>query len=232
MNLRARVALIDIEGTVGSMAFVHDVLFPFAQERLDAYVRTHAHESAIRALLDSAAAHAGLVPDDLDGTLQALHAWAAQDRKVTPLKELQGLIWAEGYESSGMRGHLYEDAIAALRRFHAAGVALYIYSSGSIVAQKLLFGHSVAGDLLPLFSGFFDTTIGGKRESESYARITREIRVNAPSIVFFSDNIYELNAARATGMQTVQLARPEDGTVAGSRHPAVATFEGIVVKPA
>ena len=231
MELRADVALIDIEGTLGSMAFVHDVLFPFAQERLDAYVHSHAHEPPVRALLDAAAAEAKLAPNDMAGTLRAMHAWINEDRKVTPLKELQGLIWAEGYASSGMRGHLYPDSIAALHRFHSAGVALYIYSSGSIAAQRLLFGNSVVGDLLPLFSGFFDTTSGGKREAESYTRIARKIGASPQHMLFFSDNTLELDAARKVQMQTVQVARPEDGTIAGRMHPVIASFDGVNVTP-
>ncbi|HEV7179194.1 MAG TPA: acireductone synthase [Candidatus Baltobacteraceae bacterium] len=231
MQLRASVALIDIEGTVGSIAFVRDVLFPYARERMDAYVLQHREEPDIRALLDEAAREAGVDVHDLRSILQALHAWSDQDIKVTVLKELQGRIWVEGFESSGIRGHLYDDAIAALHRFHDAGVSLYVYSSGSIAAQKLLFGHSVAGDLLPLFRGFYDTTTGGKREPKSYVHIARDIRVEPASIVFFSDNVHELDAAAKAGIQTMQLARPEDGTTPSNAHPAIATFDGIEIAP-
>src|SRR5512146_1067902 len=140
MHLRAAVALIDIEGTVGSIAFVRDVLFPYAEKHMNAYVMANVENEHLQAILYEAAREAGVDVHDLEGILTALHQWAAEDRKVTPLKQLQGLIWVEGFESSGIRGHLYDDAIDALRRFNASGVKLYIYSSGSVPAQRLLFG--------------------------------------------------------------------------------------------
>ncbi len=231
MQFRAAVALIDIEGTLGSIAFVRDVLFPYAKARMDDYVYAHEEEPWMRAILDEAAREAGVDVHDLNSILRALHAWSDNDVKVTPLKELQGRIWVEGFESSGIRGHLYQDAIDALNRFYEAGVRLYIYSSGSVPAQKLLFGHSVAGDLLPLFSGFYDTSIGGKRETVSYERICVQLRVSPNEVIFFSDNISELDAARDAGLQTVQLARPEDGTVPATAHTSVESFVEIVVLP-
>jgi enolase-phosphatase E1 len=227
VRFRAQAALIDIEGTVGSISFVRDVLFPYASERLDAYVETHADDPAVREILDQTAAESGADRSDLGALLAALHDWSDRDVKVTPLKQLQGLIWVEGYRESGLRGHLYQDAIDALVRFHDAGIAQYIYSSGSVPAQKLLFGHSVAGDLLPYFSGFFDTTIGGKRESASYERILREIGTSPNAAIFFSDSEAELDAALEAGIQTVQLARPQDGTVPTTRHACVESFAEI-----
>jgi enolase-phosphatase E1 len=229
MRYRARAALIDIEGTLGSIAFVREVLFPFASAHMDAFVREHEHDAMVREILDQTADEAGMARDDVNALLEALHDWADRDVKVTPLKQLQGLIWVEGYASSGIRGHLYPDAIDALHRFHDGGVALYIYSSGSVPAQKLLFGNSVAGDLLPLFSGFFDTTIGGKREASSYERILAEIDVPPNETLFFSDNEAELDAAQDAGVVTVQLARPEDGTVPTTRHACVESFDEIEV---
>jgi enolase-phosphatase E1 len=229
MRYRAHAALIDIEGTVGSIAFVRDVLFPFAAVRMDAYVREHEREPAVREILDQTADEADVTRGDLDALLEALHDWADRDIKVTPLKTLQGLIWVEGFESSGIQGHLYRDAIDALRRFYDAGVALYVYSSGSVPAQKLLFGHSVAGDLLPLFSGFYDTTIGPKREAASYERILDAIGIPPNESIFFSDNEAELDAAQEAGVQTVQLARPEDLTVPTTRHACVESFDEIEV---
>jgi len=229
MHYRARAALIDIEGTVGSIAFVRDVLFPFATARMDAYVRECERDPIVAEILDQTADEAGLPRGDLDALLEALHDWADRDVKVTPLKTLQGLIWVQGFESSGIQGHLYPDAVDALRRFHDGGVALYVYSSGSVPAQKLLFGHSVAGDLLPLFSGFYDTTIGGKREASSYERILGEIAVPPNEAIFFSDNEAELDAAQEAGIQTVQLARSQDRTVPTTRHACVESFDEIEV---
>lgn len=228
-TLAASVALLDIEGTLGSIAFVRDVLFPFARERMSGYVMAHADEPEMQTILDEAAREAQLDRNDLGAIIDALHHWSDNDVKITPLKALQGHIWLEGFTSSGIRGHLYDDAIDALRRFHGSGVRLYIYSSGSVPAQKLLFGHSVGGDLLPLFDGFYDTTIGGKREAQSYERIAREIGVPAQSIVFFSDVALELDAASSAGMQTVQLARPQDGTQAAANHTSVPSFAGVEI---
>jgi enolase-phosphatase E1 len=229
VKYRARAALLDIEGTAGSIAFVRDVLFPYAAQRLDAYVEAHAHDPAVREILDGTAEESGAPRDDLGALLAALHDWSDRDVKVTPLKQLQGLIWVQGFESAGIRGHLYDDAIDAIRRFHDAGVALYIYSSGSVPAQKLLFGHSVAGDLLPYFSGFYDTTAGSKREAASYERILRDIGAAPNETIFFSDNEAELDAALDAGIQTVQLARPQDGTTPATRHASVESFSQIEV---
>ena len=229
MQIQASVALIDIEGTVGSIAFVRDVLFPYAQDHMNAYVAANADNPEVQSILTEAAFEAGCDVHDMTCILEALQRWAAEDRKIRPLKQLQGLIWVEGFEGSGIRGHLYDDAVAALHRFHDAGVKLYIYSSGSVAAQKLLFGHSVAGDLLPLFSGFFDTTIGEKRVRESYDRILEEIGVDARDAAFFSDNVFELDAAREAGVQTVQLARPEDNVNAAGTHDAVSSFDGVEI---
>lgn len=229
MRFTAKAALIDIEGTVGSIAFVRDVLFPYATERMDDYVLAHRDEPAVREILDQTAAESGAPRENEPALLAALHDWSHRDVKVAPLKALQGMIWVDGYTSSGLRGHLYPDAVDALRRFHDGGVALYIYSSGSVAAQKLLFGNSVAGDLLPLFAGFFDTTIGGKREAASYERILKAIGVAPNDAIFFSDNELELDAADEARIQTVQLARPEDLTVPTTRHTCVESFAPIEV---
>ncbi len=227
MRFRATAALLDIEGTLGSIAFVRETLFPYASERLDAFVAEHRNEPHVASILEAAAREAGVSVTDEAAILRALHAWSDRDEKVTALKELQGLIWADGFQHSGIRGHLYADAVDALHRFHDAGVDLYIYSSGSVAAQKLLFGHSVAGDLLALFRGFFDTTIGNKRESASYERILHELGLAPNDTIFFSDHAGELDAAQEAGITTVQLARPQDGTVPSTHHTSVESFEGI-----
>jgi enolase-phosphatase E1 len=231
LKFTAKAALIDIEGTVGSIAFVRDVLFPYASERMDEYVLAHRDDPAVREVLDQTAAESGAPRENEAALLAALHDWSDRDVKVTPLKSLQGMIWLDGYKSSGLRGHLYPDAIDALRRYHGCGVALYIYSSGSVPAQQLLFAHSDAGDLLPLFSGFYDTTIGGKRESGSYERILDDIGVPPNETIFFSDNEAELDAAEDAGIQTVQLARPQDLTVPTTRHASVESFVTVEVEP-
>jgi enolase-phosphatase E1 len=229
IELRAAVVLLDIEGTLGSIAFVRDVLFPYADERMDAFVRTNIQSSKLREILDAAAREIGVNADNTPAILAALHAWSANDRKVTPLKALQGLIWQEGYERHGIRGHLYDDAVTALRRFRRDGIVSYVYSSGSIAAQRLLFENSTAGNVVPLFGGFFDTTIGAKREAASYERIAASLGVAPEHVAFFSDTSAELDAAQSAGMQTVQVVRPADGTVAGGTHPVARNFDEVAV---
>ncbi|HEY0383405.1 MAG TPA: acireductone synthase [Candidatus Elarobacter sp.] len=229
--IRARAVLVDIEGTTSTIAFVHEVLFPYADEHLDAYVAAHRDEPAVAQALRDAAQLAGLEPDADDAAvLPHLHAWIAEDRKATPLKTLQGLIWAEGYAESGLRGHVYPDAAAGLRRWHDAGLRLYVYSSGSLEAQRVLFANSVHGDLTPLFSGNFDTKTGSKREAASYRVIADVIALPPRDVVFLSDVDAELDAARTAGMQTVRLLRPAD-TPAGATtaHPSAVSFAELEI---
>ncbi|HEV3087515.1 MAG TPA: acireductone synthase [Candidatus Elarobacter sp.] len=226
-----RAVLVDIEGTTSTISFVHDVLFPYADEHLDAYVAAHRNDPDVAQAMRDAAQLADEEPDADDATVLAhLHAWIAEDRKATPLKTLQGLVWAEGYRATGLRGHVYPDAAEALRRWHAAGLRLYVYSSGSIEAQRVLFAHSAHGDLTPLFSGYFDTTTGPKRERRSYETIANAIGLAPRDVLFLSDVDAELDAARAAGMQTVRLLRPAD-TPPGARttHPSAVDFDEIDV---
>ena len=191
-----RAILTDIEGTTSSLSFVHDSLFPYARARLPDYVAQHG------------------------GDLAQLLAWMDADAKVTELKDVQGRIWAEGYAAGELRGHVYPDAVAGLQRWRAAGLALYVFSSGSVAAQKLIFGHSVVGDLTPLFSGYFDTSTGPKREAASYAKIADMIRTPSGDILFLSDTPEEVTAARTAGMQALLIDR-ENG--AGE----IASFDAV-----
>lgn len=228
-----KLILTDIEGTTSSISFVKDVLFPYAAEHLPAYVRAHADD--LRSLLADTAALSTtegrpVASDDTEALIQVLLDWIAADKKATPLKTLQGLIWQAGYESGAYRAHMYPDATAALRHWHACGLPLYVYSSGSVAAQKLFFAHSEDGNLLPLFSGHFDTQVGGKREAESYRRIAAELQrthgINAAEMLFLSDIKEELDAARAAGLQTAWLVRDEP-LPAQPAHPAVASFSDL-----
>jgi enolase-phosphatase E1 len=187
-----KAILTDIEGTTSSIAFVAETLFPYARARLADYVAAHPVETA-PILAEIAAAEPG-------DPIATLRRWIDEDRKATPLKLLQGMIWADGYATGAFSGHVYADAVAGLRRWHQAGVKLYVFSSGSVGAQKLLFGHSDAGDLTPLFSGYFDTSTGPKREAESYAKIAAAIGVEAEAVLFLSDTPQEVAAARAAGL--------------------------------
>lgn len=215
----------DIEGTTSSLSFVKDVLFPYARKHLAAFVAAHGDESAVRALLDDANREAGGGLNDA-GLVAQLERWIDEDRKLTPLKSLQGLIWEAGYRNGDFQGHIYPDAAAALRAWHERGIRLYVYSSGSVYAQKLLFGHSESGDLTPLFSGYYDTRIGAKREAGAYRAIVADIGLPAGDILFLSDIVEELDAARAAGMQTIQLIR--DGAPdPQARHRQVRDFQAI-----
>jgi enolase-phosphatase E1 len=223
--IAARAIVTDIEGTTSAIAFVKDVLFPYADEHLDAYVREHRDEAVVAGALRDAAVAAGEPDADDARVLAHLHLWIAEDRKLTPLKTLQGLIWHEGYTKTGLLGHVYPDVPPVLQAWHAAGIALYVYSSGSIMAQKVLFAHTFAGDLTPLFAGYFDTTIGAKREAASYAAIAAETGFLPGEMLFLSDVDAELDAARAAGMHTARLLRPDD-TPAGATtaHPGYVDF--------
>ncbi|MBK9130837.1 MAG: acireductone synthase [Gammaproteobacteria bacterium] len=202
-----RAVLTDIEGTTTSLSFVKDVLFPYARRHIDRYVREHAGEPQVAALLDEARREMGVPDAALDAVIAQLIDWIDRDRKVTPLKALQGLIWEAGYAAGDFTGHVYKDAAAALRDWQRSGVRLYVYSSGSVHAQKLLFAHTEYGDLTPLFSGYFDTRVGHKAESASYRHIAAQVGAAPETILFLSDIVAELDAAREAGMRTCQLVR-------------------------
>lgn len=219
--------LTDIEGTTSSISFVKDVLFPYAREHLPAFVAAHGDDAEVRRWLNAAAQDAGVDAADRGAVVATLRQWIDEDRKATPLKALQGMIWQDGYVSGAYRAHLYPEVAARLRAWRAAGLPLYVYSSGSVAAQKLFFRYSEAGDLSGLFDGHFDTEVGGKREAASYARISTAIGVAAPNILFLSDIVEELDAARSAGLQTTWLCRPPLNCPANSAHPCVGGFDAI-----
>lgn len=217
----------DIEGTTSAISFVHDVLFPYASRELPAFVRQNADVAEIAALLDDTRSEAGEPAADTDRLVELLQGWIAEDRKATPLKALQGYVWRRGYERGDFTGHVYADAADRLRRWSVSGIRLYVYSSGSVAAQQLLFRYSDAGDLRPLFSGWFDTKIGHKQEAASYRRIVAEIGAPAANTLFLSDVAGELDAARAAGMRTCQLARDENVVV--GTHPVARSFDDVII---
>jgi enolase-phosphatase E1 len=221
----ATAVLTDIEGTTSSIAFVKDVLFPYAAQHMGAFIRRHWDDEKTREQIDAIRAETGAAvasPEEADGILQA---WIREDRKATPLKALQGFLWRAGYENGDYQAHVYPDAVHQLRRWHERGLKLYVYSSGSVAAQKLFFGYSEAGDLRPLFSGYFDTRTGHKQETESYRRIAALIGKPADEILFLSDVAGELDAARNAGMKTILLDR--DGSAPPCSHKTVRNFSAI-----
>ncbi|PSN09425.1 acireductone synthase [Siccibacter turicensis] len=221
-----RAIVTDIEGTTSDIRFVHNVLFPYARERLAAFVKAQQESEPVRAALDDLRAEIADPKADTDTLIQTLFRFMDEDRKSTALKALQGHIWRDGYLNGDFTGHLYSDVLPALEAWRAQGLALYVYSSGSVAAQKLLFGYSDAGDITPLFSGYFDTLVGAKREEQSYRNIAAHIGAPADTLLFLSDIHHELDAARAAGWHTLQLIRGEPD--AHSQHRQVASFSDIL----
>ncbi|MFJ2322229.1 acireductone synthase [Pseudomonas sp. NPDC087817] len=222
MSIKAIVT--DIEGTTSAVSFVFDVLFPYAAKHLPDFVRQNAERADVAEQLEAVRRDSNAPQADVERVVEILLSWIAEDRKATPLKALQGMVWAQGYHAGQLKGHVYPDAVEALKRWHQAGYQLFVYSSGSIQAQKLIFGCSEAGDLTPLFSGYFDTTSGAKREAQSYTNIQQAIGVEAGEILFLSDIVEELDAAQSAGLQTCGLAR--EGGELGA-HVTVDSFTGI-----
>jgi enolase-phosphatase E1 len=218
--------LTDIEGTTSSIDFVHRVLFPYASDRLADFVRSQHAQPAVAAALDDARSAAGDPHADTETVVSQLLQWIIEDKKVTALKSLQGQLWEQGYINGDFTGHVYEDAVSRLRDWSEFGIELYVYSSGSVQAQELLFGYSDAGDLRPLFSGYFDTRVGHKRDPSSYADIASTIEVEAGDMLFLSDIAEELDAARDAGMQTCQLVRDENVVVGD--HRVAADFNEVL----
>lgn len=222
-----KAIVTDIEGTTSSILFVKDVLFPYARANLAGYLQKHQHEPQVKTLLDDVCKEVG-AELTLEQTIAQLIQWIDEDKKVTPLKSLQGLIWEAGYRQGDFKGHLYADAAANLKVWKEAGLDLYIYSSGSVYAQKLLFGHTEYGDLTPLFSGYFDTHIGGKKEKQSYDHIAAELGLPASELLFLSDIKEELDAAKAAGFQTIWLVR-DSAPDPQAEHRQVGSFDRINV---
>jgi enolase-phosphatase E1 len=220
-----KAIVTDIEGTTSSLSFVKDVLFPYARANLSIYIHRHAHEPQVQTLLDDARSEVG-GELDTEQLIALFIQWIDEDKKVTSLKSLQGLIWEAGYQQGDFSGHVYPDAAELLKAWKAQGLDLYIYSSGSVYAQKLLFAHTTYGDLTPLFSGYFDTHIGGKKERQSYCNIAEQLDVPAKQVLFLSDIKEELDAARQAGFYTCWLIR--DGVIdEQAEHRQVNSFEQI-----
>ncbi|MCC7007226.1 MAG: acireductone synthase [Acidobacteria bacterium] len=235
--------LLDIEGTTTPLAFVRDVLFPFARAHLTGWIARHHDDPEFRDVVSRLAAeHAAdrrddaSVPDWRDPTPAALHesvdAYARwlmdRDRKSPGLKLLQGLIWEEGFKAGELRGEVFADVPRALRRWRAAGLIVAIYSSGSELAQRRLFGSAGDGDLSHCIAAYFDTAVGSKRDSSSFTRIARLLGTTPGAMLFVSDIPAELAAARAAGCQVVLSVRPgnpDDGDRAG--YEQITTFDGI-----
>lgn len=225
------VILTDVEGTTSPIAFVREVLFPYAHARLADWVAAHREEARVQEVLRAAAAAGGDADADEDTVVAWLRAWIDADRKVTALKTLQGWIWRDGFEAGAFQAPVYDDAADGLRGWKAGGHRLAVYSSGSVGAQRLFYGHSTHGDLRPLFEAHFDTAIGSKKEAASYRRIAEALGVEPGEVLFLTDAEAEVDAARAAGCRVVWVVRPEDrpdADLADPTVPVVSTFADIV----
>lgn len=216
--------LMDIEGTTSSISFVHEKMFPYAYDRMEEFIRSNKDDSKIQNILNKLSAEVGNGLS-LEGAANTFKEWIKEDRKHTLLKEIQGYIWKNGFVEGVLKGHVYEEVPGIMKAWKESGLELGIYSSGSVEAQKLLFGYSEAGDLTPLLSAHFDTKVGHKREEESYKNISKELGLESDEILFLSDIKEELDAASKVGMKVVQLFR--DGVPSETSHPYVENFNDI-----
>lgn len=227
-----RAVLTDIEGTTTPLSFVLDVLFPYARRRLDAACASGEPRfaEALLRLREEHAAEQGSgedLPDFGNGASYA-HWLMDRDRKSTGLKMLQGILWEEGYRSGELKGQVYPDVAAALRTWKERGIRARVFSSGSVLAQKLIFGHSDQGDLLPYFEGYHDTTTGPKQGPESYQAIAAAFALLPEEILFLSDVTSELDAARAAGMRTGFFVRPGNRPADPDGHLVHQSFAELV----
>jgi enolase-phosphatase E1 len=229
-----RGILLDIEGTTTPLTFVTETLFPFARAHAREFLERRGAEPAVRddvAMLarEHRADACGPPPwsGDLDSIVAYVEFLMDRDRKSTGLKALQGRIWEEGFRAGDLRGAVYPDVPRALARWREQGRRTAIFSSGSVLAQRLLFAHTDAGDLTPFLDGYFDTTTGPKRDPASYRTIAAALGMKETAVLFVSDVAEELDAARAAGMETALCLR-EEGTATPSADPVVTTFDGLL----
>ena len=216
----ARGILLDIEGTTSSISFVYDTMFPFVREHAASFILNHWNDETVQSAVGLLAVDLGF--DSADAWFKECESDSAKqkcvvsgiiglmdaDVKATGLKQIQGVIWKEGFHNGELVAHLYEDVADSIRQWNELDKDVRIYSSGSVQAQKLFFGHTVAGDLLGMFRGHYDTTTGAKQESDSYQKIAISYGLEPSEILFVSDVVGELVAAKAAGFQTVLSIRP------------------------
>lgn len=215
-----RAILTDIEGTTSSLSYVKEVMFPYSRERLREFLREHWEEERVRSIVERLSKMLGR-DVDIELAVKTFSQWIDRDLKEGILKELQGHIWEEGFLSGKLKGHVYEDAYIRLKEWKEKGYGLYVYSSGSVKAQKLFFGHTEYGDITPLFDGFFDTSVGSKKSPDSYIRIAETLGIPPQEMVFLSDSEEELDCASSVGMQAVRVCR--EGPC-NSRHRVISSF--------
>jgi enolase-phosphatase E1 len=229
-----RGILLDIEGTTTPLAFVHDVLFPFARARVKDYLAAHSESDEIQRDLSTLRAehamdsHAPALTAAADSLIDYVYWLMDRDRKSTGLKSLQGKIWEQGYREGELKAEVFPDVPPALQRWREAHLRVAIFSSGSVLAQKLLFAHTNAGDLTPLIDGYFDTTTGAKNDAESYRLIATQLELDPQRVLFVSDVMTELAAADEAGMHAVLCIRPGNHPQPSDKNlPKIETFDEI-----
>ena len=218
-----KAILTDIEGTISDISFVKDVLFPYSYERIDDFVKKHWEEiEDIRKETEEIAGKK-LSKDEF---IKIMKTWIKEDKKITPLKELQGMIWEEGFKKGELVSHIYEDALKKLKEWKDKGIPVYVYSSGSVKAQKLFFSHTTYGDISYLFSGHFDTKIGNKKNPESYRKISDKLGLKTSEILFLSDSKEEIEAADRAGMKVIMVMRNGKQLLP---YPVISSFDEIKI---
>lgn len=217
-----KALLTDIEGTITRISFVKEVLFPYATEQLPTFVRANQQQAVVAEQIDAVKVLIDQPNANIDTVINTLLEWISADKKITPLKQLQGLIWQTGYENGDFTGHIYPDAYQFLQAQQQAGQQLYVYSSGSVKAQHLIFQHSDFGDIRPLFTNYFDTKVGAKQEASAYKNIIAKLPFAANEVLFLSDVAAELDAAKAAGLKTLHLIR--DGQANSTEHNYINDF--------
>ncbi|MEM9927028.1 MAG: acireductone synthase [Cyanobacteria bacterium P01_D01_bin.50] len=228
LQKQIKVILTDIEGTTTDISFVHEVLFPYSAKHLSNWVLNNLKLPITQDILQQVREITGKSNLDAESCLIQLMDWQTEDKKITPLKTLQGLIWREGYDKGELKSHIYADAVEYLQKWYDVGLILAVYSSGSIAAQKLLFQNTSVGDLTSLFSANFDTTTGSKVETQSYLAIADKLSVLPQEILFLSDSLKELVAASAANVNVCGLNREE--TAIDSEFNYVNNFSEIALK--
>jgi len=236
-----RAILLDIEGTTTPIDFVFKSLFPYAAANVEQFLRQHHSDPEINNLIAelrstwSGAASSG-APVWIESTSEEKLVSAAsyvrwlitRDSKITPLKTLQGKIWEQGFRSGSLKGEVYPDVAPAFSRWRRQGRRIAVFSSGSVLAQKLLFAHSTAGDLSSFIEANFDTTAGPKREPASYKKIASSLNLPSDQILFVSDILAELDAARAARMNTAHSLRPGIPAQPASAHTSLESFDQLL----
>lgn len=227
MSLRA--ILLDIEGTTTPIAFVHDVLFSYARDHVREFLYKNSAAEDIALLREEHAvdvSDAPLLSNETE-SIAAYVEWLIKlDRKSTALKSLQGKIWRQGYENGSLKSQVFADVAPAFERWRDRGLSIGIFSSGSVLAQQLLFAHTEVGDLTHFIDSYFDTNVGKKGEAESYRKIAEAMGIETQQILFISDVTAELDAANQAGMKTLLSIRPGNSEQP-PLYPSIRTFDSI-----